>query len=70
MKQAIYSRSLRTVFRYGCNISVLDAKEEKWDALENVSPEERRIDVWWWNDPTSRLMLLLAYLMTRNDAWE
>ena len=70
LKQAIYSRSLWTVFRYGCNIIVLDAKEEEWDALEKVPPEERRIDVWWWDDPTSRLMLLLAYLITRNDAWE
>ena len=30
----------------------------------------RRIDVWWRNDATSRLMLLLAYLMTRSEQWE
>jgi hypothetical protein len=31
---------------------------------------KRRIDVWWQGDDSSRLMLLLAYLMTRSDAWE
>jgi hypothetical protein len=57
------------VFRLGCNIVVLDASEEEWKALELVASKQRRIDVWWWDDPTSRLMLLLAYLITRNDAW-
>jgi len=26
--------------------------------------------VWWWGDATSRLMLLLAYLVTRSRPWE
>ena len=64
-----YATNLRTAFRLGCNIVVLDAKEHEWVSLETLSPDERRIDVWWWNDATSRLMLLLAYLMTRSDAW-
>jgi amino acid transporter len=64
-----YATNLRTAFRLGCNIVVLDAKEDEWVSLETLSPDERRIDVWWWNDATSRLMLLLAYLMTRSDAW-
>ena len=64
-----YARNLRTAFRFGCNIVVLDAKEEEWTSIEALSPNERRIDVWWWGDATSRLMLLLAYLMTRSDEW-
>jgi hypothetical protein len=64
-----YATNLRTAFRLGCNIVVLDAKEDEWVSLETLSPDERRIDVWWWDDATSRLMLLLAYLITRSDAW-
>jgi amino acid transporter len=65
-----YARNLREAFRFGCNIIVLDAEEEEWAALETLPVNERRIDVWWWGDATSRLMLLLAYLMTRNEAWD
>ncbi len=64
-----YGRNLRVAFRLGCNIIVLDAKEEEWAALEALPSERRRIDVWWWGDATSRLMLLMAYLMTRSDVW-
>lgn len=64
-----YGRNLRAAFRFGCNIVVLDTKEEKWAALEVLPSEKRRIDVWWWGDATSHLMLLLAYLITRSDEW-
>jgi hypothetical protein len=47
----------------------LDANEDEWTALETISSPEKRIDVWWWGDATSRLMLLLAYLMTRSETW-
>ncbi|MCK5784493.1 MAG: amino acid permease [Desulfobacterales bacterium] len=65
-----YGQHLRTAYRLGCNLLVLDAKEKIWRTLEEIPPQERRIDVWWWEDATSHLMLLLAYLMTRGDAWE
>jgi amino acid transporter len=65
-----YAGYLREAFRFGCNIIVLDAEETEWAALETLPPNERRIDVWWWGDATSRLMLLLAYLMTKNEDWE
>jgi amino acid transporter len=65
-----YGRNLRAAFRLGCNIIALDAKEDEWNTLEALPPEERRIDVWWWGDATSRLMLLIAYLMTRREEWE
>ena len=69
-RELSYGRNLRAAFRLGCNIIVLDAKEDEWKALEALPPEKRRIDVWWWDDATSRLMLLLAYLMTRSEVWE
>jgi len=65
-----YGGNLRAAFRFGCNIVVLDTKEEKWAALEALPSEKRRIDVWWWGDATSHLMVLLAYLMTRGEEWD
>ncbi|MGD8523554.1 MAG: amino acid permease [Desulfobacterales bacterium] len=64
-----FGLNLRTVFTQGCNIVVLDVKPDKWEALDDSAGEKLSIDVWWWGDATSRLMLLLAYLVTRNDKW-
>ncbi len=38
--------------------------------MQTVSSADRSIDVWWRDDPSGRLMLLLAHLMTRNAQWE
>lgn len=69
LKEVHYARNVRTAFRLGCNIVVLDAKDEKWEALESIPSENRRIDVWWRGDRTSHLMLLLAYLIKQSDPW-
>jgi hypothetical protein len=69
-RETRYRNNLRTAFRLGCNLVILNAESAAWTALETMPAEERRIDVWWTGDATSRLMLLLAYLMTRNEAWE
>jgi len=69
-RELIYGSHLRTVFRLGCNLVVLDAEDPEWEALREVPPDARRIDVWWRGDASSRLMLLLAYLMTRTADWE
>jgi len=66
----MYGRRLKTAFRLGCNLIVLNAEQDKWTALGEIPSHERRIDVWWWGDTSSQLMLLLAYLMTRSAAWE
>ena len=65
-----YSHHLRTVFRLGCNLVILDGEEQEWTALRQMPADTRRIDVWWRGDASSRLMLLLAYLMTRTEDWE
>ena len=65
-----YGSSLRGVYRLGCNVAVLSAREEQWKSLTEKPPEERRIGVWWSGDATGRLMLLLAHLTTRAPFWE
>jgi amino acid transporter len=67
-QEKIFGRHFKTIFRLGCNIIVLDAGADDWERFEKRLPEERRIDVWWWGNATGRLMLILAYLMTRNEA--
>jgi amino acid transporter len=64
-----FGNHLRTAARLGCNLVVLDAPQESWRELELLNANERRIDVWWWDDASSRLMVLLAYLVTRSGDW-
>ena len=64
------SQNLRMAFQLGYNLLVLDAHEAEWNALEKVPPAERIIDVWWSDNRSSELMLILAYLMTRSEEWE
>lgn len=65
-----YKRHVQKALKDGCNVVFLNVREIK-EFLEYPDPEEEiRIDVWWRGDDTSRLMLLLAYLVTRNEKWE
>ena len=64
-----YAKSLRTGNREGLNLVVFHADGNRWDRILNRKKNKQTIDVWWENDATSRLMLLLAYLMTRHDIW-
>lgn len=66
---SLYHRHLMTANRLGCNLVLLDDENKDWSMLEQVEPEDRVIDVWWWGGASSRLSLLLAYLMTRTEAW-
>lgn len=64
-----FARNLRAARFYGCNLVILDVKADKWTALTEIDKKDLYIDVWWWDDATSRLMLLMAYLMTRSEQW-
>ncbi|NJL30563.1 MAG: amino acid permease [Phycisphaerales bacterium] len=65
----VYNLYLRTALRMDCNVILLDAGDRDWRLLLE-SPERRKlIDVWWFNDASSRLNLLLSYLMTRSTDW-
>ena len=65
-----YARLLQRAARLGQHVVVLDADDEDWRALEASKADERRIDVWWFGEDSSRLALLFAYLMTRDDHWD
>lgn len=68
IKHPDYKKFLRLPLQFGCNIILLD---DKYLDLSLSDPEpSKTIDVWWKDNDTSRLMLLLAYLMTRNEQWE
>ena len=62
--------NLRTAIRYGCSILILKSNEGGWADLDSIPAEERSIDIWWRNDATGSLTLLLGYLLTRNEYWE
>ncbi|MFO8111361.1 MAG: amino acid permease [Desulfosalsimonadaceae bacterium] len=60
---------LRTAFRQGYNILLFSTDASKWEKQEEIPAEERRIDVWWRGDPTSRLMILFAHMICLNARW-
>lgn len=64
-----FGRSVATAFRLGTNLLLLDSDAREWDTLQAVPSGRRVIDVWWRDTPTGELMLLLAFLMMRSDAW-
>ncbi|MGD8665268.1 MAG: amino acid permease [Desulfobacterales bacterium] len=70
IREILYGRRIKTAFRLGCNIIVLKSNDESWQRLEKTPATQRRIDVWWWDDASSHLMLLMAYLTTRNKQWQ
>jgi amino acid transporter len=65
-----YGRLLANAICLEQNVVVLNTDEASWDRLEEIPNEERFIDVWWFDDESSRLMLLFAYLMTRAEGWD
>ncbi|MGD9251608.1 MAG: hypothetical protein PVG19_10315, partial [Desulfobacterales bacterium] len=66
-QEIIFGRNLREAFRQGCHSLILATEETKWPQI--TSADKPRIDIWWQNDATGRLMLLLAYLITRHADW-
>jgi amino acid transporter len=70
VRERYFIRNLKAAYYMGKNIVILGADESKWEQLQTASATKRRIDVWWWGDATSRLMLLFAYLITRSEPWE
>ena len=64
-----FGHNLRQAFRGGYNLVVFHGDPLRTDHFFDTDKKKRIIDVWWSNDASSRLMLLLAYLMTRSDLW-
>jgi amino acid transporter len=65
-----FGHNLRVAFRLGYNLVVFHLDPLRTCNIFDPDKDERTIDVWWNNDAGSRLMLLLAYLMTRNKLWK
>ena len=59
----------RIALRYNCNVVILDAEAKDFEKLDAAPHRKRVIDVWYRENATGRLMLLLAYLMTRVKSW-
>lgn len=65
-----YARLLQRAARLDQHVVVVDADDGDWHELSVSPPDRRRIDVWWMGGDSSRLALLLAYLMTRTVDWD
>ncbi len=65
-----YGRMIAGAVRLKQHVVILDTDEAAWQRLAEIPPASRRIDVWWFDDESSRLELLLAHLMTRMPDWE
>jgi amino acid transporter len=65
----LYGLYLSEAMRLGCNVIVLHVDEEMCDITMSKPASDQSIDLWWRDDASGRLMLLLAYLMTRSDEW-
>ena len=62
---------MRLSLQCGCNIALVNAGCNALSTGVSVENDQKKcIHVWWSDDDSSRLMLLLAYLITRNRAWE
>jgi amino acid transporter len=64
-----YVQAIRAVMRLGVNVVSMSSDEHRWAALEALPARDRRIDVWWEDDDSSNLALLVAYLFTRTAPW-
>lgn len=64
-----YVCGLRDIARLGVNIVAMSSDEQRWGAMTVRTTRNRRIDVWWSNDDSSRLALLAGYLFTRIGEW-
>ncbi len=64
------NRNLRGALHLGCNLIMCRTNEQILVSYEEPGRRRRRIDVWWQEDATGRLSLLLAHLMKRSSQWQ
>ena len=65
-----FAYNLHAAYSMGYNLMVFDCEDVDWSKVAAVTPENRVIDVWWRDNQTGRLMLVLAYLLKRNEFWQ
>lgn len=67
--EKIYGHNIEAASGAGFNIVILAAQEKSFAAAASPDNRHKQIDIWWVGGATSPLMLILAYLMTRNEIW-
>jgi amino acid transporter len=64
-----FGHNLRTALKLGYNLVVLDGQDEEWSRIDELPTAARRVDIWYRPGNSGSLMLLLAHLLARSDAW-
>ena len=64
-----YQKYVQVAVQSGCSTILLKSNRVNIDFDSSKDDRPKKIDVWWHNDDTSRFMLLLSYLITRNKRW-
>ncbi len=65
-----YGHNLMVAYRQGYNVVIFHCDSSKWQSVMKADGKRDRIDIWWQTEQdSSRLMLLLAYLVTRKSIW-
>lgn len=66
-----YGHNLRIAYHHGYNLVVFHCEKHRWESLMKPENRRRKIDIWWQKDNrSSKLMLLFAYLITRDKLWQ
>lgn len=66
-----FGHNLRTAYRLGINSVIFHCDQFKWETLLQNKESRLNIDIWWPSESkSSRLMLLFAYLVTRDPLWK
>ncbi len=65
-----YQKYIQIAVQSGCNVVLLNSNNLNLKTDDSNENTPKTIDVWWLNDDTSRLMLLLAYLTKQSKGWE
>ena len=63
-------KNVRAAFRLGCNVIIFSGRFMADMDEKCKHRKDMKIDIWWYGDATSRLMLLFAYLTKRHEIWE
>ena len=64
-----YGEQIRLSLAAGANVIILDSAPSVIARIDATELDRRRVDVWYRDDASGRLGLMLAYLTTRTSDW-
>ncbi len=67
--QSGYEILVQTGLRFGANVAVLHGSPDAWSRTPLPQSAENKIVVWWVDDRSGQLLVLLAWMITRDSAW-